>query len=384
MAASLAGIVIENKRREEEVRIHRELIETVLNHLPSAAALVRGKDLTFQIVNPAYQALAPEKKMIGRSIHEVWLETMPRTQERCRQVLKTGEPFYATDEFIPLCRSISGLLEAAYFSWSMHRVTLPREEGWGILISIWETTARKQAEKNLEKTAADLKRSNEELEQFAYVASHDLQEPLRIVSVNAEMLAEFYSEKLDGEAGQIISFITGGARRAQQLIRDLLSFSKTGSGIQKLEKVDCNDLIKKAMANLDLSLKEKSAVVTCDPLPVVRGNAVGLLQVFQNLIANAVKFNPEKNSSIHVSARQESDLWIFSVQDNGIGIESKFLDRIFILFQRLHGQSQYAGTGIGLAICKKVVERHGGKIWVTSQVGKGSTFCFSIPAGEQK
>jgi len=226
---------------------------------------------------------------------------------------------------------------------------------------------------------ADLARSNAELEQFAYIASHDLQEPLRMVSSYVQLLERRYKGKLDQDADEFIGYASEGALRMQRLINDLLAYSRVGTRGKSFEEVDLEAALAQALDNLLLAIKEKNASITHDPLPAVYGDSGQLTQVFQNLVDNAIKFRREEAPRVHVSARLEGNDCICSVQDNGIGIAPEYLNRLFVLFQRLHTRKEYPGTGIGLAICKRIVERHGGRIWVESSPGEGSTFYFAIP-----
>jgi light-regulated signal transduction histidine kinase (bacteriophytochrome) len=243
-----------------------------------------------------------------------------------------------------------------------------------------DITARKAGEKALEAKAEELSRSNQELEQFAYVASHDLQEPLRMVSNYTQLLGRRYKDQLDADANEFIDFAVDGAKRMQELIHDLLQYARVGTRGKEFKPVPAGDIVAGAVANLAGATEEAGAQVVVDALPTVSCDATQLAQVFQNLIGNAIKFRrPGSQPVVRVSATRAGHATVFSVADNGIGIEPKYFERIFQMFQRLHGRSEYAGTGIGLALCKKIVERHGGRIRVESEPGHGTTFSFTIP-----
>jgi PAS domain S-box-containing protein len=249
-----------------------------------------------------------------------------------------------------------------------------------IISNIRDVTARKIADERLHATAADLARSNAELEQFAYVASHDLQEPLRMVASYTQLLARRYTGKLDEDADEFIGFAVDGARRMQELINDLLTYSRVGTRPLQPEAVDTNQLVDQVVNDLTAAIADSHASVLRNELPMVQGDPTQLRQLFQNLIANGIKFHrPSTEPQVQVSAARENGAWTFSVRDNGIGIEPQYQERIFALFQRLHTRADYPGTGIGLAICKKIVERHGGQIRVDSAPGRGTTFLFSLP-----
>ena len=250
-------------------------------------------------------------------------------------------------------------------------------------------TERKQAQERLanlaaelELRAAELERSNADLQQFAYAASHDLSEPLRMVSSYVQLLAKRYAGKLDSDADEFIGFAVDGAVRMQALIDGLLSYSRAGTADYELEPVDCSEIVRTTLSTLRTSLQESGARVTMDPLPTVQGDPTQLSQLFQNLISNAIKFVADETPRIHISAEPENGNWLFSVQDNGIGIDSEHVERIFAVFQRLHGRGEYPGSGVGLAICKRIVERHGGQIRVEGRPEGGSIFYFTIPAAD--
>ena len=225
----------------------------------------------------------------------------------------------------------------------------------------------------------ELARSNEELEQFAYVSSHDLQEPLRMITSYLQLLQRKYQGNLDDKADKYIHFAVDGASRMQNLINDLLEFSRVTTRAREPETMDCEFILNQVLSNLKLVIKENNATISHGPLPEVMADSTQLAQVFQNLIINGIKFHGEEAPKIHISAEKKANEWVFSVQDNGIGIDPQYSERIFEVFKRLHNREEYPGTGIGLAICKKIVERHGGRIWVESELGKGSTFYFTLP-----
>src|SRR5437016_2498446 len=243
-----------------------------------------------------------------------------------------------------------------------------------------DITARKAAEAALRGAHEELKRSNAELEQFAYVASHDLQEPLRMVSSYTQLLMRRYGDKLDGDAKEFTAFIVDGATRMKQLIEDLLAYSRVGTRDKNFKPVDSESSLRRALTNLRAAIQDSGATVTQDKLPTIPCDEVQLAQLFQNLIGNALKFRkPDAAPAVHVGAADQGAEWEFTVRDNGIGIEPQYFERIFMVFQRLHDKGEYPGTGIGLAIVKKVVERHGGRIRVQSQPGAGTTFHFTMP-----
>jgi light-regulated signal transduction histidine kinase (bacteriophytochrome) len=246
-----------------------------------------------------------------------------------------------------------------------------------------EVDIRRATEVQLQQALAQLHRSNKELEQFAYVASHDLQEPLRMVSSYVQLLAERYQDQLDEKAQKFIAYAVDGSVRMQQLIQDLLNFSRVNTRGGEFAPVDCNQLVRLVIVNLQTAIEEKHAVVTVDPLPTVNGDKTQIIQVLQNLLANAMKFCPAGETPvIHVSAIELDQFWQLSVQDNGIGIDEQYRDKIFVIFQRLHTREEYPGTGIGLAICKRIIERHGGEIWFKSAPGEGTTFYMTFPKSQ--
>ncbi|HTU24253.1 MAG TPA: PAS domain S-box protein [Pirellulales bacterium] len=245
-----------------------------------------------------------------------------------------------------------------------------------------DVTQRRVAEDAVRRTAAELARSNAELEQFAYVASHDLQEPLRAIAGYCQLLERRYVGRLDSDADEFIAFAVDGATRMQRLIEDLLSYSRVGTRGKSFEPTNCNEVFEQALVNLKTAIAESGAEITRTDLPTVPADRSQLEQLFQNLLSNAIKFRHDQVPRIRVAAQAEGEHWVFSFADNGIGIEPRYADRIFAIFQRLHTRREYPGTGIGLAICKKIVERHGGRIWMRSTPGEGTTFFFTLPMKE--
>jgi signal transduction histidine kinase len=248
-----------------------------------------------------------------------------------------------------------------------------------LMVIIRNITHRKNAEKELREKARELERSNGELEQFAYVASHDLQEPLRSVQSYLQLLKRRYGEKLDQDADEFIDFAVDGAKRMRQLIEDLLTYSRVSSRGRPPEPTNLDEVVDHVMRGLSAAVEECGATITRDPLPCINGDRAQLKQLYQNLISNALKFRKDNAPHVKLSAEKEGAFWRLGVSDDGIGMNPKYAEKVFEIFKRLHSKDEYEGTGIGLAICKKIVERHGGRIWVESRLGEGSTFCFTLP-----
>jgi PAS domain S-box-containing protein len=261
---------------------------------------------------------------------------------------------------------------------------LESAEGTLVTAAIRDISVRKHAEANLLQNMGELNRSNQELEQFAYIASHDLQEPLRMVASYTQLLSKRYSGRLDADADEFIAFAVDGASRMQRLIQDLLTFSRIGSRAGELLDISSKVALQQALTNLRGIIEETGARVTHGDLPMVVADEMQLIQLFQNLVGNAIKYQHGGRPEVHVAAARNSPVkWLFSVSDNGIGIDSQYFEKIFGMFQRLHKREEFAGTGIGLAICKKIVERHGGKIAVESEPGAGAIFRFDLAASER-
>ena len=377
----------ERKRAETLARDSEALYHSLVDTLPIN---ILRKDIRGRVSygNRGYceRMGRPLSELIGRSDYDLFPKDLANKYlNDDEKVIRTGDMFEDIEEH----RTSDG--RKSY----VHVLKAPVRDAEGRIVGtqviFWDVTARKLAEEALEKAAADLARSNKELEQFAYVASHDLQEPLRMITSYTQLIARRYDDKLDDDAKDFMRFAVDGAMRMQKLIQGLLEYSRVGTKGKPFEQVDCNAVLDAALANLVISSEESKARITRDTLPLASGDAVQLTQLFQNLVGNAIKFRGSAAPHIHISARRSPRHdaaaiaaapyeWIFSVRDNGIGIEPQYFERIFAIFQRLHTQDQYPGTGIGLAICKKIIERHGGRIWLESKAGEGTTFYFAFPA----
>lgn len=377
LIASFALDFTDRKRAEEILRESEERFANAFEHAPIGMSLV-ALDGRWLRVNRALCEL------VGYARDELLSMTF-------RDISHTDdlEADLAYTQLL-LAREIQTYqLEKRYFHkqgfivWILLSVSLVRDRHGSPLYfvsQIQDITERKRAEHALEHAMEELKRSNTELEQFAYVASHDLQEPLRMVSSYVQLLKRRYHNQLDADADEFIHYAVDGATRMQGLINDLLTYSRVGTRGKPFAPVALDTALDHALAHLQIALDESHAQITRLPLPTVLGDEGQLTQVFQNLIANALKFRAEAPPQICVSAQRGENEWVVTVKDNGIGIDPQYRERIFILFQRLHSLEDYPGTGIGLTICKKIVERHGGRIWVESQPGQGATFCFMLPA----
>lgn len=272
--------------------------------------------------------------------------------------------------------------DGSEFSVELAVSAIPLQEPPLYMGYVRDITARKEADAALKRQAQELARSNAELERFAYVASHDLQEPLRMVTSYTQLLSRRYKDHLDADAEEFISYVVDGAIRMQALINDLLVYSRVGSAGKAFGPVNLTEVLESVCSNLRIAIQESSATITHSELPTIFGDASQMVQLLQNLVGNALKFRTDQPAEVHIEAKQQGAEWLLSVQDNGIGIDERFFERIFLIFQRLHSRSEYQGTGIGLAICKKIVERHGGQIKLESAPGNGTTFYFTLPVWE--
>ncbi len=274
-----------------------------------------------------------------------------------------------------------GMTSMNYFLFSLLAIGIVFSAAVGLLLNklILSQSTLQENEKKLKETLNELTRSNEELEQFVHLTAHDLQEPLRMVVCYVQLLEQRYKGRLDPDADEFIGYAAGGAKRMSKMLNDLLTYSSFDKSSGRPALIDCESVLDHALMNLALAIKESGAEITHDPMPNIWADETQLVHVFQNLIENAIKFRGEARPRIHIWVEKKENEWLFSVSDNGIGIDPEYFERIFIISQRLYPKDRYPGTGIGLATCKKIIERHGGRIWVESEPGKGSTFYFTIP-----
>ena len=357
-----------------EIKQSRELFRILFHSSPIGAYIIQNGH--FRLVNHQLAHISgyEESELVGKpSLSFVLAEDRESVRENAIRMLK-GECSVGYEFRI--------VTKRAKIKWVMETVApVYYRRKRATLGSLIDVTERKQVEERLKQMTAEMQRSNTELEQFAYVISHDLQEPLRMVSSYTQLLAKRYRNELDSDADEFITYAVDGAKRMQTLLHDLLGYSRVGTRGKPFGLVNCEHVVQQATANLKIAIEENAASVTYDVLPTVMGDEGQLVQLFQNLIGNALKFRREEPPSIHISAQRRNNVVTFSVKDNGIGIDPRQSQSIFEIFRRLHTREEYPGTGMGLAICKKIVERHGGNISVQSRPGEGSTFHFSIDMG---
>jgi PAS domain S-box-containing protein len=357
---------------EIDLKQSDELFTTLFYSSPTGIYIVQSG--YFRLVGHQFARIAAynEDELIGvPSLNLVFTEDRDMVRENAVQMLKGKRS---------LAYEFRLVTKRAEIKWVMETVApIFYQGGRAALGNIIDITERKLAEEKLEQLTTEMQRSNTELEQFAYVISHDLQEPLRMVSSYTQLLAKRYQSQLDADADEFISYTVDGAKRMQALLNDLLDYSRVGTRGKPFALTSFEDVVKQATANLKVAIEESGALVSYDTLPSIMADEGQLVQLLQNLIANAIKFRKQEPPHVHISAKRRYDAVVFSARDNGIGIDSQYARGIFEIFRRLHTKEEYPGTGMGLAICRKIVERHGGNIWVQSQPEEGSIFYFTIP-----
>jgi PAS domain S-box-containing protein len=303
-----------------------------------------------------------------------------RIDQSVKNTLELGVPYDIEYRAVWPDSSVHWIAAKGRAHWSPEGVAVDMQ---GIVMDVTERKKAQEAQKHdeaRERRSVELKRSNDDLQQFAYIAAHDLQEPLRMVASYTQLLAKRYKGRLDSDADEFIAYAVDGAHRMQLLIGDLLAYCRVGTTGKELRETSSEAALEQALLNLQGAVQESGGVVTHDPLPTVVADDAQLVQLFQNVVGNAIKYRSAELPRVHVSAKKNGgNEWIFSLRDNGRGIDPQYFEKIFIMFQRLHGREEFSGTGIGLAVCKKIAERHGGRMWVESEPGKGSTFYFALP-----
>jgi PAS domain S-box-containing protein len=366
--AHLASIALVQKRTEEDVRRSEEYFRLLTDNAPDIISILEA-DRTIRYVSRSIEQVLGYKQedLIGKHYSEFFHpDDLP-------DVMKTFDQLIKEPGFILFLQARRRHKDGSWHIIEMMANNLIDNPAInGVVVNSRDITERKKIE-------LELKRSNEDLKQFASAASHDLQEPLRGIEGFMRILEKRYKGKLDEKADEYIDYVVDDVKRMQMLINDLLAYSRVSSTEKVFSTANCSVVLEQALNNLRSAIEESGAEVTYDLLPAVMGDEAQLSRLFQNLIGNAVKFRSREPLKVHISARREDGDWLFSIRDTGIGIDPQQAERIFVIFQRLHTRQEYPGTGVGLAICKRIVERHGGRIWVESEPGKGTTFYFTIP-----
>ncbi len=368
--------ITERKRAEDVLRVSKERYYNLFNTIDEGYCIIemifdaqgRPADYRFLEVNTAFEKQTGLHEAEGKLMRELAPDLEAHWFEIYGKIALTGEPARFVNEARALNR---------WYDVYAYRVGRPEDRQVAILFN--DITERKKAEGQLKQINEELHRSNTDLQQFAHVASHDLREPLRAINGFMELLQQQYKDKLDEKAIEYINYATAGAKRMDDLLTGLLAYSRIQTKGQKKATISAQAAFNAAVTNLRASITESKAAITSDTLPSVEADGVQFTQLFQNLIGNAIKFRTDKKPQIHVGCKRQENAWQFWVRDNGIGIDPQNHERIFDIFRQLHPRDKYPGFGVGLAICKRIVERHGGKIWVESQLGKGTTFYFTIP-----
>ena len=362
------------KKAEEALNQSQKLLQDIIDGFQSPI-FVKDIEGRFLIINNKLEELLGVKneEIKGKTDYDVITKELAEYyRDNDQKVLEQGKAMYIEEE--------ADLIDG-HHTYIANKFPIYDSKGkpYGVGSISTDISKRKLLEEQMKTTMDELRRSNEELERFAYVSSHDLQEPLRMITLYSQLLEKRYKNRLDEDADDFIEYIVENAKRMKYLIDDLLEYSRVTSKAKEFKNIDLEKVLEKILSNLSMFIVENNVNVTHDPLPTIFADKNQMMQVLENLITNAIKFRSKKSPKIDVSAQRDEKEWIFAVKDNGIGINPKHQEQIFEVFKRLHTREQYAGTGIGLSIAQKIIERHNGRMWVESELGKGSTFYFTIP-----
>lgn len=368
--------ISERKKAEQALKASEQRFVNYFKSTPTPSVISTIADGAIVDVNASYERLFgfSREELVGRKTTDlnIWVDPQAR-QQLIHELREKGR---ITDREMSFRTSEGKLIDVVF---SVEAVRFDEQEL--IMSTLTDITERKRIEEEKRRHTEELESANRELEQFAYVASHDLREPLRMIASFSQLLQKRYQDKLGADANEFIGFIVDGAARMQNLIDDLLIYSRVATRGKPFEPVDMEKVLQDVLMNLKMAVEESGAEITHDRLPVISADPTQMNQLLQNLISNAIKFRREETPRVHVSAKKDRSQVIFSVSDNGIGIDPELFGRLFLLFQRLEPAERYPGSGIGLAVAKKIVQRHGGRIWLESRPGKGSTFFFTVPVG---
>jgi PAS domain S-box-containing protein len=398
LAGEITGVAVltfdisKRKRAEAALEEERFLMEALMDNIPDRIYFKDRESRFLRINKPMAKAfkLKEPSEAVGKTDFDFFLpEHAQQAFEDEQQIVRTGEPLVGREE--------KETWPDGSLTW-VSTTKMPLRDKAGKIIGTFglsrDISDRKHAEEALDLRTQELQRSNTELEHFAYAASHDLQEPLRMIASYLQLLVKRCQEALTPEGKEFIGFAVDGAKRMQNLINDLLLYSRVGRHGKAFATVNCAEPIGQALENLTVAIEDSQAVITMDEMPEVFGDLTQLTQLYQNLVGNALKFRGPKRPEIHIGAelrrtagkgrKKGTEEWVFWVKDNGIGIEPQYFERIFVIFQRLHTREKYPGTGIGLALCKRIIERHGGRIWLESEAERGSTFYFTLGKPENR
>lgn len=364
------------RARQESAQYLRKIIDAA-----DSLIFVKDREGRFVLANQATASFfsTTVDGMIGRTENDFRFFD---TAEQIRQLLDKNADVICSQKEVHSDVEIIGADKQTHW-FTTARVPMLNQEGEcdSVLVLATDIAERKKMEESLKEYAGRLQRSNEDLQRFAYIASHDLQEPLRSIVSYSQLLDRRYRGKLDADADEFLGYLVEGGLRMRMLIQDVLAFSCINANELQFTETDTGAVLAEVEQGLDQMIRASEAIITHDPLPVVMADHMQMVQLFTNLISNAVKFHrPGVMPMVHIRARKNGQFWEFSVADNGIGIELEYFERIFVIFQRLHSRQEYEGTGIGLAIARKILERHGGELWISSTVGRGTTFYFTLPA----